>query len=975
MKLHTILGWAVALALPACSYAESPAPESASSAQVRSPEYQNPETRIHEIEAPSDDTASPWPFAASDLPVDPAYRFGVLGNGMRFIIRPNGTPEAQGMVYLWINSGSLGEDEDQQGYAHFVEHMAFNGTTNVPEGEMIRLLERDGLAFGADTNASTGFDKTIYKLSLPRNEEALLDTALMLMRETAGEILFEPEAVAREIGVIQSERRVRDTYQLSNQLDQFDFLFPGSQLTNRWIGGTDETIDNATSERLRDYYERFYRPDNAAVIVVGDFEPDAVEGLIRRYFADWSADPVEPPASSGPILFDHQGETDIFIDPALSEAINITRHGEYFDRPDTIATRQERILRQIGYAIINRRMQSIGREEDPPFRAAGMNTAAVFKDARSTSLVVQAAEGEWQRGLAAAQAEFRQALEFGFTAAEVAEQVANLRASIEANAAGAETFSHNSHMNNALTLLDVGQVPTTPQSGLERFEAFAPLINADAVLQALRADIVMLDNPLIRFTGRSAPEGGTEALRVAWDAGMAADLTQREEEELAEFAYTEFGIAGSVVSDEIEPQLGIRTIRFANGLMLNLKQTELQEDRISVQLNIDGGDMLNTREEPLAAAMTSSLIAGGLGAHTLDELQTILAGAQVGINLSSQSETFQLYSTTTPRDFELQLQVMAAVVTDPGYRSTGEEQYRRNVANWFARREATPSSSLSTGQSAITSDNDPRFSLASEEDYLSLTIAALRDVIADRLANGAMELAIVGDIEEEEAIALVARTLGALPQRETDFQPYADNRTRSFTQDRNARTLYHDGEDNQAILRMIWPTRDDSDLTQTLELGLLERVVRISLTDVLREELGQIYSPGASASQSRTYTDYGTFAITAPVNTSDLEAAREAMIGVIENLRSAPVDADLMQRARAPQLEAYDNLLKTNGGWMGLVDRAQTEAERIDRFMAGKDIMEGLTGERLQAVAQQYLNPEERLEILVIPREAASPGE
>ncbi len=933
---------------------------------AQAPEYQDVESRIHLVEAPADPV---WPFAASDLPVDPGYRFGVLANGMRYVIRPNATPAAQGMVYLWINAGSLGEAADQLGYAHFVEHMAFNGSANVPEGEMIRLLEREGLAFGPDTNASTSFDRTIYQLNLPRNNPELLDTAMMLMRETAGNLLFDPEAVQSEIGVIQSERRVRDTYAQRNLLDQLKFLYPGSQFAENWVGGTDETINAATSARLRDYYEQHYRPDNAAIIVVGDFDADVVEGIIRDHFADWQAPPSGEPAAAGPFDFSLQGQTDIYIDPALSEGIDATSTGPWIDRPDTVATRRERVLRQIGYAIINRRLQRLSREEDPPFRAAGVSTDEVFEEARSTTLVVQAAEGEWQRGLAAAQEEYRRALEFGFSDSEVAEQVANLRASIESNAAGADTRPNNSFMTGALTLLTDEQIPTTPQSALERFNAHEADITPEAVLEAVRADLVPLDNPLLRFSGRSAPEGGADAIRAAWDAEMAVALVAREDAELGEFAYTDFGQPGTIVTDTVEPVLDIRTITFANGLKLNLKKTDLEQDRVSVQLNVDGGQMLDTRDNPLATAMTGSLLVGGLGAHSLDDLQSILAGSQVGLNIDASAETFQFSATTTPGDLDLQLRLFAAALADPGYRSAGEEQYRRNVANWFARRNATPDAALGNAEGAIISDDDPRFSLQAEDAYLGLTFARLRDAIADRWANGAMELALVGDFDEQATIDLVARTLGALPVRESEFEAYADNRIRSFTQDRAPRVVRHEGEANQALLRMIWPTRDDSDLQEAVQLELLERIMRIRLTDTLREELGQTYSPQVSASQSRTYPDFGTFTINAEVDVADVEATRAAILATLESMRSEPVDDDLLLRARAPQLEAYDNLLKTNNGWMGLVDRTQSEPERIARFAAGKEMIEAVTPQDVQAMAVRYLDPAERLEITALPNE------
>ena len=159
-----------------------------------------------------------WPFDKSDLPPDPAYRFGRLDNGMRYVIRPNATPKGTAMVQFWVDAGSLAETDEELGYAHFIEHMAFNGSTRIPEGEMVRLLEREGLAFGADTNASTNYDVTLYRLDLPRNDPGLLDTALMIMRETASELSFNPAAVEREKGVVLSEKRVRDTYELRNSL-------------------------------------------------------------------------------------------------------------------------------------------------------------------------------------------------------------------------------------------------------------------------------------------------------------------------------------------------------------------------------------------------------------------------------------------------------------------------------------------------------------------------------------------------------------------------------------------------------------------------------------------------------------------------------------------------------------------------------------------------------------------------------------
>ena len=246
----------------------------------------------------------------------------------------------------------------------------------------------------------------------------------------------------------------------------------------------------------------------------------------------------------------------------------------------------------------------------------------------------------------------------------------------------------------------------------------------------------------------------------------------------------------------------------------------------------------------------------------------------------------------------------------------------------------------------------------------------MREDLGDRLEHGAIELTIVGDVEEDRAIALVARTLGALPQREAEFRPYTGNLDRQFTANRGERVIYHDGPADQALLTMIWPTTDDRDHETNLGLELLQRVARIALTDSLREELGQTYSPSASAEQSRTYPGYGTFGFSASLNAEHVDEARDAMLATLDKLRGGGIDEDLLLRARQPMLEAYDNLLDTNGGWLQIADEAQSQPWRIERFLTGRDKIAALSAADLTALAQRYLVPDERLQIAVMPRPA-----
>ena len=912
-----------------------------------------------------------WAFMVSDLPVDPAFRFGKLANGMRYVIRRNARPERTALVRMNVQTGSLDERDDERGFAHFVEHMAFNGSTNVPEGEMVKLLERNGLAFGADTNAQTGFEQTQYKLDLPRNDPKLLDTALMLLRETASELKFDEAAVARERGVVMSELRESLTYQRRNLEDQLAFFYPLAVYPRRLPIGVPATLDAATGTSLKAFWAREYAPADTSIVVVGDFDPAVVEAAIVAKFGDWPPEPQTARGGQGTVDPKQKAETDVFVDPALSERVTVARHGAWRDEPDTMANRRRNLLREIGYGIVNRRLQRIGRQVDPPFRGAGVGTSEVFEIGRTTNLIVDSVDGQWRRGLVAAEEEYRRALAFGFSEVEVAEQVANLRTASQNAAAASATRSNAALTGVALALVDDEQVPTTPESSLARFEAFAPSITPAAVLAALKQEALPLKDPLIRFQGRTPPAGGAEAIRAAWNAAARVKLTRGTDGANAGFAYTDFGAPGAVVEDSREPLLGIRTVRFANNVMLNLKRTELEADRVQLSLAIDGGELLDTRTNPHATEMTGVLAQGGLGKHSQDELQSILAGRTVSGSLSASGDAFASSASTTPRDLELQLQLLAAYVSDPGFRPEGEEQYKLNIANFFARLRATPGAALGNAQGAILSDNDPRFSLGQASEYQALTFAKLETDIGERLAKGAIEIALVGDIDEDQAIALVAKTIGSLSPREPAFGTWPEARTRAFTSKRDRTVIRHTGDPSQATLRLIWPTRDDADPLEALQLELLERVTRIELIDAIREALGKSYSPSATSSLSRTWTGYGTFSLSASVDVADVAATRAAMAGIVRELRAAPVPADVIDRARAPLIEEYENALKRNSGWLALADRAQSRADRIPRFSAARARLAALTAKDVQAMALRYLVPGGEVELLVLPEGAA----
>ncbi|MEI4507043.1 insulinase family protein [Sphingopyxis sp. CCNWLW253] len=920
---------------------------------------------------PQSEAAKAWNFAASDVPVDPNIVFGVLPNGMKYALLKNSTPKDSVVLRMRFAVGSFAEADDQRGLAHFLEHMAFNGSTNVPEGEMIKLLERKGLAFGADTNASTGFDETVYKLDLPNASDDLIDTGLMLMRETGGNLTIDPAAVDRERGIILSERRARDTYQLRSLIDQLDFQMKGMNVANRIPVGTEEVIRTAPASRLRDLYDRYYRPERATLVMVGDFDPAAVEAKIKARFADWKGvGPAGADPEIGNVDYKRAAAADDFVDPAIQDSVTIASFKQWVDEPDTKAKRARKLAENVGEAIVSRRLAKIALNEDSPILTGYFSDAEGWKKFDQITVGAVAKEGAWKEALALAEQEQRRAVEHGFTQAEVDEQLANRRTALR-NAVAGVTTRRSEGLADALILAADGDfVLVRPETSQALFEATAPSLTAAAVTAAFQKRMEGFSAPLARVTAKKPIEGGADAILASLRASTQVAVAAPVEAANAVFAYDNFGTPGKIVSDERVDDLGIRRIRFANNVMLNIKTTDFQKDKVMLSLRVDGGNLLATRDDPTRVSLAGSLMLGGLEAHSLDDLRSILAGKTISPVFGTSTDAFGGSALTSPEDFAPQAKLMAAYLTHPGYRPDGLALIRRVLPQQYAANDATPAAVLGRDVGGILANNDPRSQTPPLEKVMALDWAQLKPVVADSFAHGAIEIGVVGDIGEQSAIDAIAATFGALPERRAAFEPRIDARIRQFATDRSERTLIHKGPAEQAELRVYWPARDDSDLAEAMQLTLLSRAMQLMLTEELREKLGESYSPGAAASLSDEFPGYGHLFAASNVDYKDLATTRAAIFAIAKELRDKPVDADLLDRARRPLVEAMVKSRRENSYWLNYVAEAASHADRLDRSRKGIGAVEAATPAELQALAKRYLVDDKALVIKAVSDKA-----
>lgn len=918
-----------------------------------------------------------WGTEATDVVQDPSVTYGVLDNGMRYAIRQNDTPDGAASFRMHFDFGSLGEADDERGLAHFIEHMAFNGSTNVPEGEMIPLLERLGLAFGPDTNAYTSFDETVYMLDVPNANEEGLETALFLMRETASELTFDPEAVDREREILVSERRVRDTAGLRNFRDTFDFRIPGTRYTERFPIGLDEVLREAPAERLKALYHRFYRPENATFVAVGDFDVAEMEAAIRERFADWqgSGEPGMIPAP-GVVDFNRETAFDTFVDPTINEGVAIYQLRPYTDPVDTVAERTRSQLRGLAEAMFDRRITRIANREDSPILGGGFGVSDDEGVADYSFISVSTRDGAWDEGLMIAEQELRRALQYGFTQAELDYALTNTESALRRSAAQAEARTNGQLASALVNAAAENDFVTDPQWRYELFQQIRPQLTVEAVNELFR-ELWSEGEPLVRVAAKTL-DGGEEAVAVVYNNSAQVAVAEPEDVATTDFAYADWGEPGKVVSDTMIEDLGIRTITFDNNVRLNIKQTDFEPGRVRFNVNMDGGSFAMDDMNATAASIYLQIASqvGGLGQHSFDEITELLAGQQVSAGIGAATDTFVSNGVTTPEDLAMQMKVSAAYLTDLGLRPEADARFDAVIDAVWGQIESQPSQlfSLRTGEQLADS---PYTAFPTREELGSVDREALRDAVLSSAANGAIEIGIVGDIDPDTAIEAVARSFGALPERNAEFADYSDKRQLEFIDlSGDEVTDYtHTGQDDQALVGSIWRTRDDSDFREDMGLSLLAGLVRLKGLETLREELAATYSPSVSNSTSEDFEDFGTLSLAAVVDPAQADEVRDIILRLASELRDEAVSDDFLLRARQPVLENIRQSRENNGFWISVASDAQSEAERLDRVREQAEVVMSFTPSELQELAQKYLVPERRADTRILVASGEADGE
>lgn len=913
-----------------------------------------------------------WPHEGVDIAPDPAVKYGVLPNGMRYALMRNTQPAGIASIRFRIDAGAMSETDSQRGIAHFLEHMNFNGSQNVPEGEMVKLLQRAGLAFGPDTNAYTSFGETVYMLDLPKTDAAMLDTGLMIMRETAGRLSLDAAAIERERGVILSEERARDNPEYRNIKEQFSFLLQGQPLVTRWPIGVQETIRTMPRDEFVKFYQGNYRPERALLVIVGDIDVAAVEAKIKAKFSDWTATGPADEAPAYGAVARRQAEAKSRIEAGLPAGISMTWISPPDIARDSAARRRTDMVRDVAFAVVNRRLQRIARGSDAPFISASVSRSVLEESATIAILDVDVRPGQWQAGMGAAEKELRRATMFGVTQAEVDREVADMKAGYEQAAASAGTRDTRRLASGIAAAFDADEVFTHPSAGLQLFTAASAGLRAAAIDQVLRNTFATSQTtygPLIYLTGSEPVAGGDAAILAAYRQSAGQRVTRPAVQADATFAYSDFGRAGAVAQRTRNEEFGLDLVKFQNGVLLTLKKTPYEEKRINVSVRLRGGLAYSDLVAPGVPILAPFVMAeAGLGKMTREDIERATAGKVVGAGFGFGEDEFILSGRTRAEDLDLQMQLLAAQVSDPAFRPDGLTRIKASAENFIRQYATAPGRVLDRDSGAYLRRGDSRWAFPTLEQAKALDINDFRRLIEGPLKTRPIEISVVGDFDADAVIAAVGKTFGALPARTETAERVRNINFPAATPQPLQWT--HEGRADQAVAYIAWPSIDFADARKARAVRLALTILDDRLTEEYREALGATYSPQTEEDISQTFTGYGYVA--AQVETPPADVARfwTTVDKIIAEMKAGQISDDTLLRARAPVVDQLRTSERSNGYWVAVLQDAQTNPRRFALMRTRVTDVEAITKDEIVAAARATFVNDKAVRIVVTPKPA-----
>ncbi len=904
------------------------------------------------------------------IPPDPAVVTGTLDNGLTFFIHQNDQPENRAELRLVVNAGAILEDEDQLGLAHFVEHMAFNGTENFEKQALVNYLESIGMRFGPDINAYTSFDETVYMLQVPMDDPEVLSTAFQILVDWASAVVFDPEEVDKERGVVIEEWRGRRGGQARIQDQQFPFMLHGSRYADRLPIGDPEILRNAPAERLRSFYEDWYRPDLMAVIAVGDFDPAAIEATIRERFGGLQNPADSRPRTEAEVPIDHGPLILIATDPEVPFNQVQVMYKRPVNSQGTLGDFRSARVRSLYAGMINRRLSELQLQADPPFLGAGVGLSGGFsRNMNAAQLSANVADNGFRRGFETVLTEAERVARHGFTEGELRRQKIALARLYESRLAEVENRESGSLASRYINVFLEGTPYPPVEVEKAMVDALLPGITLEEV-NAVGQDWMQDEGRVILVSG---PE--KEGNATPTEEEMAAIFAAVAESEIAPYEFTEVDAplvaevpGGSpVVSEEVVDEIGVTIWELENGVRVVLKPTDFKDDEVLFSATSPGGTSLASDETFMDAEIATQAVGqGGVGEFDQIALRNKLTGKQATVSPSIGQLTEGINGRASPQDLETAFQLIYLYFTAPRRDEDAFAAIKAQAAA-MANMSAMPQFVMLDTVATTMSQGHPRAGGSMTQVLAAMQnadLGAALDFYRDRFADASdFSFYFVGAFDLDGIRPLVETWLGGLPNLgrvETWVDHGIDPPTGVIEK------VVHKGLEPQSQTQIIFAGDAEYSIEESTTLTAMASILRIELRELLREDLGGTYGVGVSASLS--YRPDEEYQITVQFG-SDPERAEELSAVVFEEiarLQAEGPDPETVAKVRETDRRSKETNLEENGYWHSQLrgyEQAGMDIRRIPLY----DRIEGWTAEQVKQAAIRYLRLDQYAKFVLLP--------
>lgn len=908
---------------------------------------------------------------ADPIPVGPQVKVGKLANGLSYYIHQNSKPEKRVELRLVVKVGSVMEDDDQQGLAHFTEHMAFNGSRHFKKHELISYLQSIGVKFGADLNAYTSFDETVYILPIPTDKPENLETGFQVLEDWAQGIEMKDADIDKERDIILEEARLGKG--ASDRMNKvlLPALFNGSQYAERLPIGKETVLKNFHYDALKRFYTDWYRPDLMAVVVVGDVAPAQAEKMIQAHFSQLK-NPVQERARDYTKIATRTASSGLVItDKEATKNTLIIHYPIHATEPKTIlADYRQDMIKNLSTAMLGQRMQELTQQANPPFLGAASSQGKIAPGYELFSSFAMLGRGGVAPAMNAVVQENERARQLGFSVDELERSKKNMLRSTERGYSERDKTNSDSYAAEYIRNFLVHEEIPGIVNEYAYVTELLPGITLAEVNSYAQQNIPSSSQKLVVYMGSSNHDELTPSstqLVALVNKAEKAPVLAREEKTLATSLMAQPPKAGRIVSETQNKELGLFELTLSNGIKVILKPTDFKNDEVLIsatrfggQSRFDDADMFNARYANTVVGVM------GLKTFTPIDVQKILAGKTLGLQVSMGNYTEQVNGNAGSADIEAMFQVLYLRLASPRKDEALYQAFISNAQEQTKNTMASPESVFNDVVQTTLYNHHPRLGRAPKpEDFSQINLARSMAIYDERF-NSAKDLTfiIVGSFDPDKIKPLIATYLASLPTPDI-ISEYKDLGVRPVAG--VVKKEVHSGSEQKSLVSLNFTGAATYSTEEHLRFAALIEVMNLKITDVLREKLTLIYGGGMNGSFDRIpYANY-RISVSLPCGPDNVDKVIAATFGEIEKIKNeGPQQADL-DKVKQNWIKARQIAMRTNGHWLGSLQDATLYGTDPAIILSYEKRINAITLDEIKDAAKRYFNMENYVQVALYP--------